>query len=69
MTPIRNYPLLAIFGWLIILIGTILLLVGFAFYLKSKNRHLGWCLFALLSIFGWIVLILLKDKTPHRLPE
>ena len=49
-------------GWIISLAGTVLLLVGLAYYAKSKGRHPAWCLFALLSIIGLIVLALLKDK-------
>ena len=61
--PTRSYPLFAIFGWLITIIGTILLLVGFAFYAKSKGRSIAWSLLALLSIVGWVILILLGDKS------
>jgi len=66
---IYSYPLLATFGWLITLTGTILLLVGFAFYTKSKGRHPAWSLLALFSIIGWVVLILLKDKTQQPLSK
>jgi hypothetical protein len=61
--PIHSYPLLAIFGWLITIVGTILLLAGFAFYVKSKGRSIAWSFLALLSIVGWIILIFLKDKS------
>ena len=60
---IHSNSLLSILGWLITMIGTILLLVGFSFYVKSKGRNAGWSLFAFLSIVGWIILILLKDKS------
>ena len=63
MCPIRSYPFLGILGWLITIIGTILLLAGFAFYVKSKGRSIAWSLLALLSIVGWIILIFLKDKS------
>jgi len=63
MCPIRSYPLLAILGWLITIIGTILLLAGFTFYAKSKGRSIAWSLLAILPIVGWIILILLRDKS------
>lgn len=50
-------------GALVALLGTVLLLVGFAFYAKAKGRHPAWCLMAFLSIIGLIVLALLKDKS------
>lgn len=44
-------------------VGTLLLLVGLAFYAKAKGRHPAWCLMAFLSIIGLIVLALLKDRS------
>jgi hypothetical protein len=44
-------PLLGLFG-------TVLLLVGLAYYAKAKGRNPAWCLFAFLSI----ILACLKDK-------
>ena len=38
------------------LAGTVLLLVGLAYYAKAKGRHPAWCLMAFLSIIGLIVL-------------
>ncbi len=51
-------------GILVSLIGTALLLGGFAYYAKSKGRHPAWCLMAFLSIIGLIVLACLKDLVP-----
>lgn len=49
------------------LLGTILLIVGLAYYSKAKG-HSGWFgFFGLLSWVGIIVLIALKDK--HKTPE
>lgn len=50
------------------LVGTVLLLVGLAFYAKAKGRHPAWCLMAFLSLIGLIVLACLKDKAPNS-PE
>lgn len=51
----------------IVLLGTILLIVGLAYYSKAKG-HSGWFgLFGLLSWLGIIVLIALKDK--YKTPE
>ena len=69
MHPLQNFPFLAAFGWLTTLIGTVILLIGFAFYLRAKGRHIAWCLLALLPIIGWIFLILLKDKGTTPLPN
>lgn len=46
-----------------LLLGTALLLVGFAYYAMAKGRSPVWCLAAFLSCFGLIVLALLKDKS------
>jgi hypothetical protein len=48
---------------LIGVVGTVLLLIGFAYYAKAKGRHPAWCLMAFLSCFGLIALALLKDKS------
>jgi hypothetical protein len=45
------------------LVGTALLLAGFAYYAKAKGRHPLWCLFAFLGLIGLIVLACLKDRT------
>ena len=50
------------------LLGTILLLIGLAFYAKAKGRHPAWCLMAFLSLIGLIVLACLKDKAPDGKP-
>lgn len=50
-------------GALISLCGTVLLMIGLAFYAKAKARHPVWCLFAFLSLIGLLVLALLKDRS------
>jgi hypothetical protein len=55
-------PLLALLGWLMLLTGTVLLLIGFAFYAKAKGRSPAWSLLSLASIIGWIILISLTAK-------
>jgi hypothetical protein len=57
----HSLPLIVL-GWSIYSAGTVLLLIGFSFYVRTKSRSLEWCLLVLLSIIGWLVLILLKDK-------
>jgi hypothetical protein len=47
----------------VMLIGTALLLVGFAYYAKAKGRNPAWCLMAFLSFIGLIVLGILKDMS------
>ena len=56
-----------VFGWLIYVTGTAVLLSGFGVYVKSKGRNPAWSLLALLSLAGGLVLILLKDKTSAAL--
>ncbi len=46
---------------LVSIIGTVLFMVGLAYYAKAKGRNPAWCLMALLSIIGLIVLACLKD--------
>lgn len=58
-------PLLTLSGCGITLVGTGLLMVGLAYYAKSRGRHPVWCLMGLLSCIGLIVLALLKDKSPE----
>ena len=48
---------------LMVLAGTILLLVGIAYYAKSRDRHWAWCLLACLPFIGIIALAFLKDKS------
>jgi hypothetical protein len=58
----HSLPLIVL-GWSIYLVGTLLLLIGFGFYVRSKGRSPAWRLLALLSIIGWVILIFLKDKS------
>lgn len=55
-------PLLRI----LMLLGTVMLLLGLAYYAKAKGRHEAWCLFGLLSIIGIILLAALKDHAVER---
>ena len=55
-------PLLALIGWLMLLTGTLLMLIGFAYYAKAKGRSPAWSLLALASIFGWLILLSLAAK-------
>ena len=64
----RSVPLVVL-GWSVYLAGSALLLIGFAFYVRSKGRNPAWCLLALISIIGWIVLVLLKDKSLSSLNQ
>jgi hypothetical protein len=64
----HSLPLIVL-GWSIFLVGTVFLLIGFCFYVKSKGRDPAWCVLALLSIVGWVVLVLLKDKSHSSLNQ
>ncbi len=48
---------------LLLLIGGVMLVVGFGFYAKAKGRSPWWGLLALFSIFGILVLAALKDMS------
>jgi uncharacterized membrane protein YhaH (DUF805 family) len=50
-------------GRAVILVGTIFLFIGLAYYARAKGRSAWWCLFALLSVIGLFVLACLKDRT------
>ena len=50
-------------GVLMTLGGTVMVLVGFAYYAKAKGRSPVWCLAAFLSLIGLIVLGMLKDNS------
>ena len=52
-------------GAFIALLGTILLIVGFAYYAMAKGRNPAWCLMAFLSLIGLIVLACLPDLAPN----
>jgi hypothetical protein len=54
-------PLMFNLGFAIVLVGTVLFLVGLAYYAKAKGRSPWWCLFAFLSCIGLLVLACLKD--------
>ena len=50
-------------GFAGIVLGTLFLLVGLAYYARAKGRSPWWCLFAFLSLIGLIVLACLEDRT------
>lgn len=55
---------------LVMWLGSLLFLVGLAYYAKAKRQHPAWCLMAFLSIIGILVLGCLKDRgaAPPKLP-
>jgi hypothetical protein len=46
---------------IMLILGTILLMIGLAYYAMAKGRNPAWCLMGFLSIIGLIVLGCLKD--------
>lgn len=54
----------SLWGGLIMLTGTILLIAGLSHYALAKGRSGWWGLCGFLSIIGLIILALLKDHTP-----
>ncbi len=46
---------------LVLSAGTVLLMIGLAYYAKAKGRSAAWCLMGFLPIIGLIVLAYLKD--------
>jgi hypothetical protein len=53
---------------LVMVLGTVLLIVGLAYYAKAKGRSAAWCLMGFLSIIGLIVLACLKDRAKEGEP-
>ena len=50
-------------GLLVSLIGTVMVLIGFAYYAKAKGRNPLWCIVGVLSCLGLLIMALLKDKS------
>ena len=55
-------PLLDSLKWPLLIVGTVMLFIGLAYYAKAKGRNPAWGLFGLLSIIGLIILYFLPDK-------
>jgi hypothetical protein len=51
-------------GYLVLALGTALLLFGLAYYAMAKGRNPAWCLLAFLSLLGLIILACLSDLAP-----
>ena len=47
---------------LLIITGSVLLIVGLAYYSKAKGHSGFWGLFGLLNLIGLIVLVILRDR-------
>ncbi|MDI6449214.1 hypothetical protein [Anaerobaca lacustris] len=58
----QNRPILTVLGGVILFGGTLLTVMGFAAYTRTKGRSPAWSSLAFLSIIGWIILISLKPK-------
>jgi HlyD family secretion protein len=56
-------------GLLVTLAGTVMLLIGLAYYAKAKGRHPAWCLLAFLSLVGLILMACLKDCAVEGQPK
>jgi hypothetical protein len=63
----EHSPILLL-GAVCALTGTALLLIGLAYYARSRGRHPAWCLLAFLSCLGLICLAFLSDKAPGGEP-
>lgn len=49
--------------WPVLVLGTILLIAGLAYYAMAKGRSPAWGLMGFLSILGLAILACLKDET------
>ena len=49
--------------FLVSLIGTVMVLIGFAYYAKAKGRNPLWCFVGVFSCLGLLIMALLKDKS------
>jgi hypothetical protein len=47
-------------------VGSVLLLVGLAYFCKAKGRHLAWCVLGFLPMIGLIMLAVLRDRSKPR---
>lgn len=61
-TANRVDPLMFGLGLAVVSVGTLLLVVGFAYYAKAKGHHPAWGIVALLSCVGLFVLAMLPDR-------
>jgi hypothetical protein len=68
LSACRLYPFLVVLGEITLAVGIGLLMVGLAFYARSKHRHPAWCILGLLSVLGLVIIVLLPpgDKTRHE---
>lgn len=53
----------ATIGIILMVLGTILLMIGLAYYAMAKKQNPALCLFAFLGIIGLIVLACFPDKS------
>jgi hypothetical protein len=53
-------------GLIIVIVGTVLLVSGLAFYAMAKGRSPAWCLMGFLGLIGLIVLACLSEVEPTR---
>jgi hypothetical protein len=60
----RQNPAQQTIGYLVLALGTALLLFGLAYYAMAKGRNPASCLLAFLSIIGLIILACLSDLAP-----
>lgn len=47
-------------------LGTIALIIGFAYYVKGKGHHGAWALLGLIGILGVVGIMLLSDRVPEE---
>jgi hypothetical protein len=46
-----------------VLLGTLLITIGLAYYLKAKARSLGFLFLGIIPVFGLVALALLSDRS------
>jgi hypothetical protein len=64
VSPTEATPPHILFMQLMCIVGTVLLLIGLAYYAIAKGQSAIWCLSAFLGIIGLFILSRLKDKCP-----
>jgi len=62
LKTVISSPLLDSLPLPLLIVGTVLLFVGLAYYAKAKGRSPAWGFLGLLSILGILILYLLPDK-------
>jgi len=68
LAVLQHFPFIKALGWVMLLVGFGLMMIGLAFYVRSKGRNPAWCILGILSILGLLIIVLLPAK-PEKIKE